>query len=97
MEMLLVFPFCVPVAAGIVFVFMGKPKISTIANHQLSEGTVPVTTNRPCASRLCRITFSEIIAPEGMIQRRGRRQYVPLPKGSVKKNIVRISMLNKLN
>jgi len=38
MEMSPVFPFCVPVTAGIVFVFMGNPKISTKCESPIIGG-----------------------------------------------------------
>ena len=71
MEMPLVFPFCGPVAAGIVFVFMGNPKFASNCKAPVSEGTMPIPPNRPCALRLCHITFSGVIAPGGVPQRRG--------------------------
>jgi len=52
---------------------------------------VPVLPNRPFAMRWCCSTFSGIIAPEGMPQRRMLRHYMPQLKRSVEKNIVRVS------
>jgi len=77
MEMSPVFPFCVPVAAGIVFVFMGNPKIST--NYE-SPG---IGGDRACPPEpLLRfaMVFKYLLwnyRSEGMPQRRGRRHYVP--------------------
>ncbi len=67
-----------------------------IANNLLSEGTVPVPANRPFALRLCRITFSGVIAP-GAPPRRGRKHHIPEPSKCVKKKILRISTKPKMD
>jgi len=67
MEMSPVFPFCVPVTAGIVFVFMGNPNISTklrISYYRRGQYlSPPLTVPALCDGVV--ITFSGIIAPGG--------------------------------
>ncbi len=55
-----------PDSTGIVQFLWETLSFQQIEKHLLSEGTVPVSPNRPCALRWCCITFSGIIAPEGM-------------------------------
>gem|GEM_PF-6209814 len=64
--------------------FVETLSFQQIVKHLFTEGTVPVPPNRPCAWRLCRITFSEGIAPGGC-HSGGQRHHMPEPPKGVKK------------
>jgi len=67
-----------------------------MVKHLFTEGTLPVPPNRPCALRLCRITFSEDIVPGGGVHSGGGGGITcRSPQKIVKKKILRISYENR--
>jgi len=74
--------------------FVETLSFQQMVKHLFTEGIVPVPPNRPFALRLCRITFSGVIAPGGCDSDGCVGIICRSPEKSVKKNILRISYEN---
>jgi hypothetical protein len=61
-----------------------------MVKHLFTEGTVPFTPNRPSALRLCRFTFTGVIA-QGGATAAGAEVFHSIAPKRVKKNILMIS------